>query len=165
MLMNFPTTTEAGFGTNISSSEQGYHVGISNTSLGTPLKSLLREQSSKILGESPAIPVSWVSETFEKFLPSLSFFQRAESAGLACLELCGTGAGSLPAALHTASKGTRHSSLLFFFFPLQSPPSLFYFSLLIRVGESEKPAHPQPVPSCQILEQHSQFLLGVRNRL
>ncbi|NWW99412.1 IKZF2 protein, partial [Caloenas nicobarica] len=29
-------------------------------------------------------------------------------------------------------------------------------------GESEKPAHPQPVPSCQILEQHSQFLLGVR---
>lgn len=61
----------------------------------------------------------------------------------------------------------RNTSLLSlsFFFPLQSPPSPFYFSLLIRVGESEKPAHPQPVPSCQILEQHSQFLLGVRNRL
>lgn len=134
---------------------------------GAPLKSLVWEQGSKILGESPAISVPRVSETFEKFLPSLSFFQRAESAGLACLELCGTRAGSLPAALHTASKGTRHSSLpgFFFFFPLQSPPSPFYFSLLIRVGESEKPAHPQPVPSCQILEQHSQFLLGVRNRL
>lgn len=37
--MNFPTTTDAGFGTNISSSEQGYHVGISNTPLGAPLES------------------------------------------------------------------------------------------------------------------------------
>lgn len=142
---------------------------LSNTSLGTPLESLVWKTCSKILEDSLAIPIPQISETFVKFLPSLSFFRRAESAGLACLELCGT--ASRQSASCITHRIQRNTSLLplplslFYFFPLQSPPSPFYFSLLIRVGESEKPAHPHPVHSCQILEQHSQFLLGVRNRL